>query len=216
VQDSQGSKGAGLRVWVCIAASAVAAPFAAQAANAPSTFVVTVQGTVTIDATIIDNATYEGTSCHVQVTNTGHDTIDYGTATPMRVTVSNGKGVAKQTVPFQYHLSGSQQEGTPTGTLNGAPCPPLTLLTLDCRTYKGNLALTLKVNGDTVTVSSPDRPFQPSGLCPGAHSIQVPASSGKLPAKQVAVVNGTGTESSSVNGVSVQISSQFRARFARQ
>jgi hypothetical protein len=199
----------------------VAAPFAAQAANAPSTFLVTVQGTVTIDASIVDNATYEGTSCHVQIVNSGHDTIEYATTTPMRVTIANGKAVARQTVPFQYHLSGSQQEGTPTGTLpNGSPCPPLPLLQPDCRTYKGNLALTLKVDGDTVTVSSPGRAFQPAGMCPGAHGIGVPATSGKLPANRVGVVTGTSSETSTGTGASggpMQISSnsKFQARFSR-
>ena len=41
-------------------------------------YLVTVSGTVTMDSTVVDHATYEGTSCKVDVVNTGNDTIEGG------------------------------------------------------------------------------------------------------------------------------------------
>jgi hypothetical protein len=202
-----------MRVWAWIATAVMTAPVAAEAASAPNTFLVTVSGTVTIDATIEREAVYEGGACKVTVVNKGHDTITYATVKPIRVALSGGKAAARVTVPYRYHLSGTSAEGTPTGTLpNGRPCGPLALPTTDCRTYEGDLALQLKVSGSTVTVSSTFRAYRPEFDCPGAHTIGIPPSSGKLVARPIAVVNGTGTQTSA----ELQIASQFQARFVSQ
>ena len=93
------------------------------------------RGTVTIDATIENDAIYEGAACKVHIVNKGHDTVTYATVNQIRVTRSGGRAVARATVPYQYHLSGTRGEGTPTGTLpNGSPCPQLPFPPLDCLT----------------------------------------------------------------------------------
>jgi hypothetical protein len=201
-----------MRIWACIAASAVAAPVAAQAASAPNTFLVTVSGTVTIDATIEREAVYEGGACKVTFVNKGHDTITYATSKPFSVTLAGGKATARVTVPYRYRLTGTQEEGTPTGTLaNGRPCGPLALPSTDCRTYDGNLALQLKVSGSIFAVSSTFHAFS-AAQCPGGHTVGIPPSSGKLPATRVATVKGAGHQ----DGGELQIASQFQARFVRQ
>jgi hypothetical protein len=210
-----------MRVWPVVAAAALIAPVVGNAAKAPNAYLVTVSGTVTIDSTVVDHATYEGTSCKVDVVYTGHDTIEYATVKPMRLTVAGGKAATHATVPYKHHqMSGTQSEGTPTGTLpNGSPCPPLTLLTPACRTYTGDLVLHVELDGNKVTVSSPARPFQPLGPCPGAtYDNEVPASTGALPANQaVALVHGSGEQSWTHVGVgTMHESSRFSARFVRQ
>jgi hypothetical protein len=71
--------------------------------------------------------------------------------------------------------------------------------------------LQLKISGDIVTVASTFHAFS-AAQCPGAHTVGIPPSHGKLPTKPVAVVKGAGEQ----DGGELQIASRFQARFVRQ